>query len=165
MSFPSSVINDLRSGIPGEIAFDAPYTGITATLDSTSAADNVFGRAFTYKSNTAETVQAGGSGVFAGIMVNPKAFAQQNVSTSLTGGDKIANGSPSEFLVEGEVYVLLSAGTAVTIGDPVYFVNADGTLGAGTAAAGQTKIAGATVVRHNPSAANAPALAVVRIKP
>lgn len=165
MAFPSSVINDLRSGIPGEIAFDAPYTGITAVVNTTTEANNVFGRAFTYRDESVESVQAGGSGLFAGIMVNPKAFAQQNVSTDLSGGDKIANGNPSEFLVEGEVYVLLSAGTAVTIGDPVYFVNASGTLGAGTAAAGQTQIAGATVVRHNPSAANAPALAVVRIKP
>ena len=108
MSFPSSVINDLRSGIPGEIAFDAPYTGITATLDSTSADDNVFGRAFTYKSAAGETVQAGGSGVFAGIMVNPKAFAQQNVSTDLSNGDTIANGVPAEFMQEGEAYVALS---------------------------------------------------------
>lgn len=160
MAFPSSVISDLVSGIPGEIAFDAPYTGITAIVDTTTEANNVFGRAFTYKTESVESVQAGGTGLFAGLMVNPKAHA---INTLAATTDSVSNGRVSEFCVKGEVYVLLSAGTAVTIGDPVFFVNADGTLGAGTAAAGQTQIAGATVVRHNPSAANAPALAVVRL--
>lgn len=160
MAFPSSVISDLVSGIPGEIAFDAPYTGITAILDTTTEANNVFGRAFTYKTESVESVQAGGTGLFAGLMVNPKAHA---INTLAATTDSVSNGRVSEFCVEGEVYVLLSVGAAVTIGDPVFFVNADGTLGAGTAAAGQTQIAGATVVRHNPSAANAPALAVVRL--
>ena len=160
MAFPSSVISDLVSGIPGEIAFDAPYTGITAIVDTTTEANNVFGRAFTYKTESVESVQAGGTGLFAGLMVNPKAHA---INTLAATTDSVSNGRVSEFCVEGEVYVLLSAGTAVTIGDPVFFVNADGTLGAGTAAAGQTQIAGATVVRHNPSAANAPSLAVVRL--
>ena len=160
MAFPSSVISDLVSGIPGEIAFDAPYTGITAIVDTTTEANNVFGRAFTYKNEAVESVQAGGTGLFAGLMVNPKAHA---INTLAATTDSVSNGRVSEFCVKGEVYVLLSVGTAVTIGDPVYFVNADGTLGAGTAAAGQTQIAGATVVRHNPSAANAPSLAVVRL--
>lgn len=160
MAFPSTVISDLVSGIPGEIAFDAPYTGITAILDTTTEANNVFGRAFTYKTESVESVQAGGTGLFAGLMVNPKAHA---INTLAATTDSVSNGRVAEFCVKGEVYVLLSAGTAVTIGDPVFFVNADGTLGAGTAAAGQTQIAGATVVRHNPSAANAPSLAVVRL--
>ena len=160
MAFPSSVISDLVSGIPGEIAFDAPYTGITAIVDTTTEANNVFGRAFTYKAASVESVQAGGTGLFAGLMVNPKAHA---INTLAATTDSVSNGRVSEFCVKGEVYVLLSVGTAVTIGDPVFFVNADGTLGAGTAAAGQTQIAGATVVRHNPSAANAPSLAVVRL--
>lgn len=160
MAFPSTVISDLVSGIPGEIAFDAPYTGITAIVDTTTEANNVFGRAFTYKNEAVESVQAGGTGLFAGLMVNPKAHA---INTLAATTDSVSNGRVSEFCVKGEVYVLLSVGTAVTIGDPVFFVNADGTLGAGTAAAGQTQIAGATVVRHNPSAANAPSLAVVRL--
>ena len=160
MAFPSSVISDLVSGIPGEIAFDAPYTGITAIVDTTTEANNVFGRAFTYKTESVESVQAGGTALFAGLMVNPKAHA---INTLAATTDSVSNGRVSEFCVKGEVYVLLSVGTAVTIGDPVFFVNADGTLGAGTAAAGQTQIAGAAVVRHNPSAANAPSLAVVRL--
>ena len=160
MAFPSSVISDLVSGIPGEIAFDAPYTGITAIVDTTTEANNVFGRAFTYKNEAVESVQAGGAGLFAGLMVNPKAHA---INTLAATTDSVSNGRVSEFCVKGEVYVLLSVGTAVTIGDPVFFVNATGALGAGNAGIGETQITGATVVRHNPSAANAPSLAVVRL--
>ena len=72
MAFPSSVISDLVSGIPGEIAFDSPYTGIAATINSASAANNVFGRAMTYVDESVETIGAGGTGKFAGLLVNPK---------------------------------------------------------------------------------------------
>ena len=161
MAFPSSVISDLRSGVVGEISFDAPYTGIAAVANSASAANNVFGRAFTYVDESVEIIGAGGTGLFAGILVNPKAFS---VTTVDGGTDSVPNGTPVEVMREGECFVLLLAGTGVTIGDGVYFVNADGTLGAGTAGAGQTQIAGATVFRHNPSAANAPSLATIRIK-
>ena len=161
MAFPSTVISDLASGVVGEISFDSPYTGVAAVINSASAANNVFGRAMTYVDESVETIGAGGTGKFAGILVNPKAHAISNIGST---SDTVPNGTPVETLVEGECYVLLSAGTAVTIGDGVYFVNADGTLGAGTATTGQTQIVGAQVFRHNPSAANAPSLATIRIK-
>jgi len=160
MAFPSSVISDLVSGIPGEISHDAPYTGITAVIDTTTEANNVFGRALTYKTESIESVQAGGTGLFAGLLVNPKAHAVNAIGVT---SDVVSNGRVVEAAVEGEVYVLLTAGTSVAIGDAVYFVNATGALGAGTAGAGETQITGATVFRHNPSAANAPSLAVVRL--
>ena len=160
MAFPSSVISDLVSGIPGEIAFDTPYIGATALINTTTEANNVFGRALTYRDESIESVQVGGTGLFAGLLVNPKESAVNAIGVT---GDVVSNGRTVEACVKGEVYVLLSAGTSVTIGDGVYFVNADGTLGAGTAVAGQTQITGASVVRHNPSAANAPSLAVVRL--
>jgi len=160
MAFPSSVISDLVSGIPGEIAFDTPYIGVTALINTTTEANNVFGRALTYRDEAIESVQVGGTGLFAGLLVNPKASAINSLTAT---ADTVLNGKAVEACVQGEIYVLLSAGTSVTIGDGVYFVNADGTLGAGTAGAGQTQIANATVVRHNPSAANAPSLAVVRL--
>ena len=146
MAFPSTVVSDIRSGVVGEISFDAPYTGVSAVVNTTDAANNVFGRAFTYADESIETIKAGGAGLFAGILVNPKAFAVTTVDGT------------------SECYVLLTVGTAVTIGDGVFFVNATGALGAGTAAAGQTQIAGASVFRHNPSAADAPSLATIRIK-
>ena len=161
MAFPSTVVSGIRSGVVGEISFDAPYTGVSAVVNTTDAANNVFGRAFTYADESIETIQAGGAGLFAGILVNPKAFAVTTVDGT---SDTVPNGTPVEVMREGECYVLLTAGTAVTIGDGVFFVNATGALGAGAAAAGQTQIAGASVFRHNPSAANAPSLATIRIK-
>lgn len=160
MAFPSTVIPDLVSGIPGEIAFDAPYVGTTAIINTDTEANNVFGRALTYRDESIESVQAGGTGLFAGLLVNPKAHAINSLTAT---ADTVLNGRTVETCVRGEVYVLLTAGTSVTIGDGVYFVNTTGALGAGTATAGQTQITGATVVRHNPSAANAPSLAVVRL--
>lgn len=160
MTFPSSVISDLVSGIPGEIAFDVPTVAVSAIINTDTASNNVFGRAFTYRDEAIESVQAGGNGLFAGIMINPKGHADNTLAAT---ADIAPNGRDAELLVRGEVYVLLTAGTSVTIGDGVYFVNATGALGAGTAAGGQTQITGATVVRHNPSAANAPSLAVVRL--
>ena len=161
MAFQTTVLADLVSGIPGEIAFDSPYTGIAAVINSASAANNVYGRAMCYVDEAVETIGAGGTGKFAGLLVNPKTSAVVNIGDT---ADYVPNGTPVETMFEGECYTLLSVGTAVTIGDPVFFVNADGTLGAGTAGAGQTQIVGAQVFRHNPSAANAPSLAVIRIK-
>lgn len=160
MAFPSTVIPDLVSGIPGEIAFDAPYVGATAIINTDTEANNVFGRALTYRDESIESVQAGGTGLFAGLLVNPKAHAINSLTAT---ADTVLNGRTVETCTRGEVYVLLTAGTSVTIGDGVYFVNTTGALGAGAATAGQTQITGATVVRHNPSAANAPSLAVVRL--
>lgn len=160
MAFPSTVIPDLVSGIPGEIAFDVPTVAVTAIINTDTEANNVFGRALTYRDESIESVQAGGTGLFAGLLVNPKAHAINSLTAT---ADTVLNGRTVEACTRGEVYVLLTAGTSVTIGDGVFFVNATGALGAGTAGGGQTQITGATVVRHNPSAANAPSLAVVRL--
>lgn len=242
MAFPSTVIGqELVSGVVGEIAFDAPYTGVAAVINSTSADNNVFGRAMTYVDESVETIGAGGTGKFAGILVNPKTHAIGVIDG--TAVDTVPNGTPVETMVEGECYVLVSVPTpgiasiavtdggadyataptvvitggggsgatatatvaggevtgvtvtaagsgftsaptitftggggsgatatatlsnnSLSIGDSVYFVNSDGTLGIGTASAGQTQIEGAQVFRHNPSSTGAPALAVIRIK-
>jgi len=161
MAFPSTVISDLVSGAVGEISFDVPSTVVAAVINSSDSALNVFGRALTYVDEAVETVGAGGTGKFAGILINPKSSA---VSTIDSTSDTVSNGAPVEAMVEGECFVLLTVGTAVTIGDGIFFVNATGALGAGTAGAGQTQIVGAEVFRHNPSAANAPSLATIRIK-
>ena len=140
MAFQNTVLADLVSGIPGEIAFNSPYTGIAAVINSASAGNNVYGRAMTYIDEAVETIGAGGTGKFAGLLVNPKTSAVVNIGDT---ADSVPNGTPVETMFEGECYAL---------------------LGAGTAGAGQTQIVGAQVFRHNPSAANAPSLAVIRIK-
>lgn len=153
MPIPNSVANEIVSGIPGELAFDGPTRALAALIVSGTEANNVFGRAFTYADEAIETVQAGGTGGFAGIMINPKAYALET--------DYARNSTAGEFLFMGEVYVELAT-TGATIGDLVYFTNATGALGHGTAGAGQTQIPNAVVSRHNVSP-QTPTLAVIKL--
>lgn len=153
MAIPYTAIDQLVSGIPGEQAFDGPVRALSALLDTTTETNNVFGRAFTYKDEAVESVQAGGTGLFAGLMINPKIY--------LLDVEYAYNGTQAEFGFMGEWYVQLST-TGGTIGDPIYFVNATGVLGHGTATEGQTQIAGAVISRHNVSK-ETPTLAVVRL--
>lgn len=153
MAIPYTAINQLVSGIPGEQAFDGPTRALAALLNTTTEANNVFGRAFTYRDEAVESVQAGGTGLFAGIMINPKAYLL-DVGYAL-------NGTQAEFGFMGEWFVSLTT-TGATIGDLIYFVNATGELGHGTAGAGQTQIPNAVVSRHNVSP-ETPTLAVIRL--
>lgn len=153
MAIPYTAIDVLVSGIPGEQAFDGPTRALTALLDTATEANNVFGRAFTYSDEAVESVEAGGAGLFAGIMINPKAY--------LLDVEYARNGTQAEFGFMGEWYVALTT-TGATIGDLVYFVNATGELGHGAAGAGQTQIAGAVISRHNVSP-ETPTLAVIRL--
>lgn len=153
MAIPYTAIDKLVSGIPGEQAFDGPVRALSALLDTTTEANNVFGRAFTYNDEAVESVQAGGAGRFAGLMINPKTY--------LLDVEYAYNGTQSEFGFMGEWYVQLTT-TGGTIGDMIYFVNATGELGHGTASTGQTQIEGAVISRHNVSP-ETPTLAVVRL--
>lgn len=148
MAFQSAVRTKLVSGIPGELAFDGPSRGGVAILDTTTAANNVFGRMLTYKDSTVESVQAGGAGALAGILTHPKAWA--------IGSSLAKNGTPCEFGIEGEYYVTLAATGAV--GAQVYFVAATGEITATKST--NTIIPGAYIARHTPST-ESPLLAVV----
>ena len=144
-------ITAMRTAIVGTLAFDGPQRAVALVLDTTTEANNVFGRAFTYK--TEDTAQAGGAGVFAGIMTNPHAYAiDQTTAKNATAG---------EFLHMGEVFVLLTDSTTPAIGDKVYFVPATGELT--TTAADNTEIKGAVVSRHTPVAETGGHLAVVSL--
>jgi hypothetical protein len=61
-----------------------------------------------------------------------------------------------------EIVVQLNG--AATIGDGVYFVQADGTLGAGNASAGQTQIPGARVERYTNAAAGLAVISLTGLK-
>ena len=144
-------ITAMRTAVVGTLAFDGPQRAVALVLDTTTEANNVFGRAFTYK--TEDTAQAGGAGVFAGIMTNPHAYAIDQVTAK--------NATAGEFLHMGEVFVLLTDSTTPAIGDKVYFVPATGELT--TTAADNTEIKGAVVSRHTPVAETGGHLAVVSL--
>lgn len=145
---PNTARNYLLSGIPGNISHDGPTRAASAVIDSEDETNNVFGRAFTYKAGT-DDVEAGGTGAFAGILINPKAYA--------IDVEYARNATVGEFLTMGEVYVQLA--NDGKIGDPVSFDPATGIISSGEAG---TVIPGAHIARHEPSA-ETPRLAVVAL--
>ena len=150
MAFPSSTTGKLLSGVIGEVSHAGPKRARTAIVNSAEEENNVFGYAFTFDDMSAESVKAGGEGVFAGILINPKAYA-------LTEWNGVFNGSIGEFLDMGEIYVEVEGASEGKIGDAVNY-NADGslTLGEGTA------IPNCVLERHLPSK-ETPNLCVIRL--
>jgi len=158
MPFQSTINLDQAFGVPGELRFEGP-TRVTPGVTKGTAANILVGSAYTI--DTADgKYQPGGTGVYGGIMINPKELA--NYGT--TGGGPLAPtlqvpaGTVAEFCTMGFVCVQLA--NAATIGDGVFFTNATGLLSAGTASTGQTQIANAKVVRVSNAAAG---LAVISL--
>jgi hypothetical protein len=150
--FPSSIAMDIAAGNVGELAFTGPLIAQPAILNSADAANNVVGRAFTHKATEGE-VQAGGVGVFAGILANPKTYASRGTTAggTLAPTLTLANGETAE-LVQGTAGIFVTVPANCNVGDQVIFATATGVLAtqaAGTApGAGNALIPGATVVRY-----------------
>lgn len=142
MPFPT-VAGKMKSGIPGTRSHEGPLRAIAGILNSATETNNVFGRVFTYRDLPSETMQAGGTGPVAGIMISPLTY---NIGRQ--GDTYLENGNTAEFLAEGEVCVQIDA--AANIGTPVYFVQATGLLSV-TGGAGKMQIPGAYISRHMPS--------------
>ncbi|UVE47603.1 hypothetical protein KS461_10050 [Pseudomonas chlororaphis] len=166
MAFPSTVKADLISGVIGEISHDGPSRVRPGVLDSADADNNVIGRAFTYASTGAETMTAGGTGAFAGILVLPKTHVLYG-----TQGDTLAdslvlpNGTPAEFMEMGFCYVSLATPNA-PIGAFVVYNTTTGALGwvadPEAPGAGNALVPNCVVDRHNASA-DTPSLAVIKL--
>ncbi|CDL84851.1 structural cement protein Gp24 [Xenorhabdus szentirmaii] len=112
MAIPKSILNGLVSGVVGDISHSGPIRVTSAVLSSKDETQNLFGLAYTYRDSDVESVQVGGDGPFAGIMINPKAYR--------IGGLYAHNGSTGEFLTMGEVNVNLETGVK-RINVPVVF--------------------------------------------
>lgn len=143
MPFPN-VTGRMKSGIPGTRSHEGPLRAIAGILNSATEANNVFGRVFTYRDLPTETIQAGGTGPMAGIMISPLTY---NIGRQ--GDTFLGNGNTAEFLSEGEVCVQIDA--AANIGSPIYYVTATGVIST-TGGAGKIQIPGGYVSRHMPSA-------------
>ena len=170
MSFQSTVVRLLGFGIVGEFFLDGLQSVQPAILDSTDAANNVFGRAFTVSGNPevggALLAEAGGTGPFAGILINPKT----HISYGTDAGGPLAPSMvlPNEAGVElckGTAGIIVSFAGAAAIGDWVEFVQATGVLAPlapeAAASVGSTIIAGARVERYD----LASGLAVISLTP
>ena len=164
-TFQSTVNINLGFGVPGELIVDGPQRVDSLTLDSTGG---YIGTAFT-KSNTTNIASQGGaitagSTLFAGILVNPKAYA----SYGAVGGAPLdptlflGPNTQGEFLTMGTIVVTLVG--AANIGDLVQYEEATGILSAiepGTSPASGFALVPNAVVWNFPQSATG--LAAIRI--
>lgn len=168
MTFQSTVFNNIGFGVVGELFLNGPLRAQPGRLDSTDAANNVMGRAFTIKDDATASfetaadpqpldVQAGGSGVFAGILANPKVYA-----LSGTAGDTLASSLtlPNNTMVElvqecAGVVITLAA--ACAIGDWVWFNTTTGilqtTAPGASAPVGTARVPNGRITRYESAAA------------
>ena len=152
MAIPNTVANGMISGVIGEISHYGPTRVTAAVISSADEMKNLFGRAYTYKDDSVESVQVGGDGAFAGIMINPKAYR--------IGEEYARNGTQGEFLTMGEINAEITAGVK-KINAPVVFSPADGSLSAKAKAEAGDLVIG-FVSRHIESA-ESPHLCVIRL--
>ena len=160
MAFQSNVRQFMTSGVVGEVVLDGAVRSRGVILNSVNEANNVVGRALTYSAANADgvRVEAGGTGVFAGILTHSKQYAALGTQTggALAPTLTIPNNSQVEatYFATG-VYVELTCtqNQAISIGDKVAFNQTNGVLIAfpanQNAPVGHTEIVGARVIEQN----------------
>ena len=139
----TQVNKTLANGVVGEFYDDSPKKVDTYILES-GAVTNLIGSAF------------GGSGVFAGLLVNPKQYANYEIGLGAT--NEVANSVQASLSKMCRVWC--NVGGVAAIGDTVFFDNTTGVLGAGTAGAGQTQVPNCAVFYY---AAEANGLCVLEL--
>lgn len=165
MGFQTAVADNIGFGVVGEQYLHGPLRAQPGRLDSASEANNIVGRAFTAKDdgtasfNTSADpqpldVQAGGSGVFAGILGNPKNYA---VTDGLASTLAVPNDTIVE-LVQESAGMIVAAPAACAVGDWVYYTNGTGVIvtaspGFANIPDGSTRVPGGRVERFESAAA------------
>jgi hypothetical protein len=126
MAFQSTVRQLQAFGVIGEIIRNVPVISTPWNLVSDPVV-NTIGNAFTVTSEG--VAECGGTGTFAGILVNPKSYALQGTTSgSLEPSLDLPDNSVGELLTAGEIVVTLT--TASSIGDSVIYDVTDGSLDA-----------------------------------
>jgi hypothetical protein len=149
-------------GIPGEAYLDGPTMAAPWMLESNGEPNIIGATAYTV---TAEgTATAGGTGIFCGILANPKTYVMQGQAAGPLAPDMVLpDGSEGE-LVTMHPGLIVTLPNVAAIGDKVIFNNTTGAISslapATAVPGGSTLIAGANVVRFTVAAAG---LAVIRL--
>jgi structural protein gp24 len=164
MAFQSTVALQQGFGVAGELYTDAPHKAQSYRIVSSDYTNNIVGAtAFTVTSEG--LAQAGGTGVFAGILANPKAAPIQGTANGgyLQSSLILPNEAQADIVSMGDLIVILS-GTAA-IGDFVIYDNTSGTLA--TIAPGAALPVGKTFAQAKVSffTVTAPGLAVITLNP
>ena len=153
-----SVRRAQTTGFIGEIIEDGPKRAFPKTLNSTSAANNIFGRVFTHVSGEDNEAKAGGVVAdFAGILSNPKLNVTQGTSSgALDPSLTLRNGEIGQ-LVDMAI-MIVSLASAASINGKVYYDPIVGNATAGALSAVQDatytdEVPNCKVVRHNTTGA------------
>ena len=159
MGFQTSVRQFMTTGIVGDICIQGAVRSQPGILVTEDPTNNVIGRAVTHVANSDGQFEAGGEGVFAGILTNSKNYA-------LYGGLTPTITLPNNIPVEATTFasgIIVSLADAATIGQAVFYSTTTGELKAGTSGttiSGYAEIPNSKVVRNNTSAAG---LAIIEL--
>ena len=165
MPFQSTVSLQQGFGVPGELFSDSPFRCQPFILNTTSHPEyNIVGA--TCCTVTSQGIAtAGGTGIFAGFLVDPKVYALQGTVAggTLAPSLTLPNYTNVELLTEGEIIVTLPG--AAAIGDVVIFNQTTGAISSqtpSTAVPSGSSYAFAVVSRFTVSGAG---LAVIMVTP
>lgn len=151
MSVQKTVNTKLAFGLPGEFYDDTPRRNRTYKLANNAAAVPTVGYAFTATANEGEA-QPGGTGAFAGILVNPK---EQVLRGGLTPSLALTQGAIGTLCSFGHVIVVVAAAVTET-SLPVYNTSTGAISGvaadATSAGSGYAFIPNAKFVFHSAAA-------------
>ena len=136
MAFQTTVNQELAAGIAGEYADDSPRRDTGYILLANDEQNPVIGAAYTL-TDTAGQVQVGGDGDFAGVLVNPKTFANYS---NLTASLELPAGSQGSLCTFGHIYV-----ESQTAFEPGYIAAFDTATGAISAYADSTSAEGTVI--------------------
>lgn len=123
--FQSTISLVSGQGVQGDLYGDQPVRCLPYILNSEDPTTNIFGNAFTIVSQG--VVTAGGIGIFAGFLVNPKNHASFGGSGGpLSPTLVLPNGETAALLTMGLFYAALPA--TANIGDLVVYDTTTGAL-------------------------------------
>lgn len=128
MAFQSAVYLQQGFGVPGELFNDSPYRSQSYILNTADHPEyNIVG-ATCCTITSQGNAEAGGTGIFAGFIVDPKVYALQGTVAggSLAPTLTIPNYTQVELLTMGSIVVTLPG--AAAIGDVVIFNQTTGAI-------------------------------------
>lgn len=168
MTFQKTVRLSSGLGVPGEILLHGPKRAGAYVVNSGDQANNV-GAAFTFNPD-GNSVKVGGTGVFAGILANPKVYPLRgNIITDNIQQMQLVDGTVGEFVTMG--IMLATVDKSAKVGDYIAYDNTTGALtvvanpGAGTtppAPSGKTLVPNCQVDRF-PQTNSTGGLVVIRL--
>jgi hypothetical protein len=128
MTLQTTVRYDYGFGMVGESRKHGARRAKPGFIVSADATQNVVGRAFT-QVKTGGPVAAGGTGVFFGLLANPKQYASRGIAGSpLSPSLVLPNNTLAEFVEADYSFVVQLSNANAAIGDYIVFAQATGIL-------------------------------------